>query len=240
MVAHEKPWWWRIPLWIAIGIGGWLILSLLVIILLRWIDPPASAFMIQRWVAAHFEPGDPPYVYHEWADWASIPEVVKLAVIAAEDQRFPNHGGFDLIELEQAWQRHRAGGRLRGASTISQQTAKNLFLWPGRDPLRKGLEAGLTLLIEGLWSKQRILEIYLNIAQLSPDTFGVGAASRRYLDRPVSALQAKEAALIAAVLPNPNLYRLDSPSRTVRRRADWIKTQMTQLGGVAYLRRLGD
>lgn len=130
------------------------------------------------------------------------------------------------------------GSGLRGASTISQQTAKNLFLWSGRDPIRKALEVWYTLLIETLWPKERILEVYLNIAQLSPDTFGVGAASWRYFDRPVMALSSSDAALIAAVLPNPNIYRLETPSATVQRRATWIRRQMAQLGGVSYLNKL--
>jgi monofunctional glycosyltransferase len=224
--------------WVGIALGGFAALSILMVLLLRWVDPPTSAFMAQRWVAGHFEPGDPPYVYHEWADWGSIPAAVKLAVIAAEDQRFPSHRGFDTIEIGRALQHRLNGGRLRGASTISQQTAKNLFLWSGRDPVRKGLEVWFTFLIETLWSKQRILEVYLNIAQLSPNTFGVGAASWRYFDRPVVALGAADAALIAAVLPNPNIYRLEAPSPTVKRRVTWIRRQMTQLGGVAYLNKL--
>jgi monofunctional biosynthetic peptidoglycan transglycosylase len=223
---------------IALVLAGMMALSVVLVFILRWVDPPTSAFMIQRWITAHSEPGDPPYVYHEWADWDAIPAAVKLAVIAAEDQRFPGHGGFDTIEIERAWERYRAGERLRGASTISQQTAKNLFLWSGRDPIRKGLEVWFTLLIETLWPKERILEVYLNIAQLSPDTFGVGAASWRYFDRPVMALSSSDAALIAAVLPNPNIYRLETPSATVQRRAGWIRRQMAQLGGVSYLNKL--
>jgi monofunctional biosynthetic peptidoglycan transglycosylase len=224
--------------WLGIAVAAWLVLTVLVVLALRWIDPPTSAFMLQRWVAGHFESGAPPYVYHEWVDWESIPRRVALAAVAAEDQRFPRHDGFDLVEIERAWKRYQAGGRLRGASTISQQTAKNLFLWSGRDPLRKGLEAGLTLLIEAMWPKQRILEVYLNIAQFSPDTFGVGAAAWRYFDRPVVALDTGQAALLAAVLPNPEYYRLEAPSTKVRGRADWIRRQMRNLGGAAYLERL--
>ncbi|WP_120800097.1 monofunctional biosynthetic peptidoglycan transglycosylase [Thiocapsa rosea] len=223
---------------IALVLAGLMALSVVLVLVLRWVDPPTSAFMIQRWIAAHSEPGEPPYVYHEWVDWDAIPGAVKLAVIAAEDQRFPGHRGFDTIEIERAWQRYRAGERLRGASTISQQTAKNLFLWSGRDPIRKALEVWFTFLIETLWPKERILEVYLNIAQLSPNTFGVGAASWRYFDRPVMALSASDAALIAAVLPNPNIYRLETPSSTVKRRATWIQRQMAQLGGVSYLKKL--
>ncbi len=194
--------------------------------------------MLRQWVAGHFSGEPPPYVYHEWVDWAQIPDSVALAMVAAEDQRFPSHSGFDLVEMRKAWRRYRSGGRLRGASTISQQTAKNLFLWPGQDWLRKGLEGWFTLLIEALWPKQRILEVYLNIAQFSPDTFGVGAASWRYFQRPAIALEPDQAALLAAVLPNPLIYKVDAPSARVERRARWIRSQMRQLGGTAYLKRL--
>ena len=225
-------------LWAAGLLGGFVVASVLLVSLFRWVDPPGSAVMLQHWVAAHFEGGEPPYVYHEWVDWELIPDTVALAVLAAEDQRFPTHRGFDLVELRKAVETFQEGGRLRGASTISQQTAKNLFLWSGRDYLRKGLELWLTTLIEGLWSKQRILEVYLNIAQLGPDTYGVGAASWRYLSRPVGAVDARQAALLAAVLPNPNIYRLDQPSLKVRRRAARIAQQMERLGGPAYLRKI--
>ncbi len=228
----------RLLKWLGIAVAAWLVCTVLVVVALRWIDPPTSAFMLQRWVAGHFEPADPPYVRHEWVDFDNIPGPVAVAAVAAEDQRFAEHGGFDLVELERAWKTYRNGGTLRGASTISQQTAKNLFLWSGRDPLRKALEAGLTLLIEISWPKRRILEVYLNIAQFSPDTFGVGAAAWRYFDRPVVALDSRQAALLAAVLPAPEHYRLDAPSAKVRARAAWIRRQMRNLGGSAYLEKL--
>ncbi|TVQ87669.1 MAG: monofunctional biosynthetic peptidoglycan transglycosylase [Chromatiaceae bacterium] len=212
--------------------------SVALVALLRWVDPPTSAFMLRHRLSSQWQGQAPPYLYHEWVALADLPAVVPLAVIAAEDQRFPNHRGFDLVEMRQAWARHRAGGRLRGASTISQQTAKNLFLWPGRDWLRKGLEAWFTQWIEWLWPKRRILEIYLNIAQFSPDTYGVGAASWRYFNRPAVALERRQAALLAAVLPNPEIYRLEAPSPQVQRRVAWIETQMRQLGGTGYLQRL--
>jgi monofunctional biosynthetic peptidoglycan transglycosylase len=224
--------------WTLSGVAGCLLLSLLAVLALRWVNPPTSAVMAQHWIIAHFRSGDPLPIHHQWVDWELIPASVALAVIAGEDQRFPTHGGFDLVEIRKAVETFQDGGRLRGASTISQQTAKNLFLWSGRDYLRKGLEAWFTLLIETFWSKQRILEVYLNIAQFSPDTYGVGAASWRYLDRPIFALDDADAALLAAVLPNPKRYRLDAPSANVRERAAWIQRQMQQLGGAEYLKRL--
>ncbi|MBK1645391.1 monofunctional biosynthetic peptidoglycan transglycosylase [Thiocapsa imhoffii] len=230
--------WRRLRRWLVIGLATILVCTVVPVAALRWLDPPTSSFMLQRWVAGLFDPALQVHIHHEWTDWDRIPDAVKLAVLAAEDQRFPSHRGFDRIEIERAIARHRAGGRLRGASTISQQTAKNLFLWSGRDPVRKGLEVWFTLLIETFWSKQRILEIYLNIAQFGPETYGVGAASWRYFHRPPATLTAADAALMAAVLPNPQIYRLEAPSATVRRRAEHIRLQMRRLGGVAYLQRL--
>jgi monofunctional biosynthetic peptidoglycan transglycosylase len=210
------------------------VVSILLVLSLRWIDPPASSFMLQQGISNWMKGRDVPPLRHEWVDWEAISPAVPLAVVAAEDQRFPVHSGFDLVEIEKAWSRFRSGGRLRGASTISQQVAKNLFLWQGKSWVRKGLEAWFTLAIELAWPKRRILEMYLNIAQLGPETYGVAAASMEYFHRPVEALRAKEAALLAAVLPSPERYRLEKPSAYVRRRAAWIREQMRQLG-VSYL-----
>ncbi|MBK5964374.1 monofunctional biosynthetic peptidoglycan transglycosylase [Thiocystis minor] len=240
-MRSEVPWKRRLRT-VAKGgmalVAGFILLSMAAVFLLRWVNPPTSAVMVTHWIASRVPSGNAPAVFHRWVDWELIPPPVALAVIAAEDQRFPTHHGFDLVEIRRALATFQDGGRLRGASTITQQTAKNLFLWSGRDYLRKGLEVWFTILLETFWSKQRILEVYLNIAQFSPDTYGVGAASGRYLGRHVSDLGFQEAALLAAVLPNPILYRLDAPSASVRRRAVWIGRQMRQLGGLEYLKRL--
>jgi monofunctional biosynthetic peptidoglycan transglycosylase len=225
----------RLGRWIALAIGALALASILAVGVFRWLDPPTSAFMLRHWAAAAWEGAPRPRVYHEWVGPAQIAPAMALAAVAAEDQRFPAHGGFDLVQLRRAWAAYRAGEPLRGASTISQQTAKNLFLWSGRDLLRKGVEAWFTVWIEILWPKQRILEVYLNIAQFGPDTFGVGAASWRFFDRPAVALSSTEAARLAAVLPNPVIYRIEAPSRQVLRRSRWIGRQMQQLGGSAYL-----
>ena len=215
-----------------------LLLSMAAVLLLRWVNPPTSAVMVIHSIANRFQSAKPSPVVYRWVDWERIPPAVALAAIAAEDQRFPAHHGFDLVEIRRALATFQDGGRLRGASTITQQTAKNLFLWSGRDYPRKGLEVWFTILLETFWSKQRILEVYLNIAQFGPETYGVGAASGRYLGRHVSDLGFQDAALLAAVLPNPVLYRLDAPSASVKRRAAWIGRQMRQIGGLAYLKRL--
>lgn len=205
--------------------GGILVFSILPV--------PFSMVMLERQLSAWLG-GDFRYVAH--SDWMSGDEIspwMGLAVIAAEDQHFPVHWGLDFTAIEKAVEHN--DGRMRGASTLSQQTAKNLFLWNGRSWVRKGLEAGLTLGIEAIWSKKRILTVYLNIAEFSEGTFGVEAASRRYFNKSASRLTASEAALLAAVLPNPLRFNAGAPTGYVRGRQAWIKRQMNQLGGEAFL-----
>lgn len=226
---------WRLVVGLLIALA---LTSVTAVGILRWVDPPASAFMLRHARVAAGLGRPPPHYHHHWVPWEEMPTSVRLAAIAAEDQRFPLHHGFDPVEIRRAWSHYRNGGTLRGASTITQQTAKNLFLWPERSWLRKGLEAWLTAWIELLWPKERILEVYLNIVQLSPSTYGVGAASERYFGRPVSELGLEEASLLAGVLPAPGAYRLDRPSPRLRRRADWIADQTRRLGGARYLERL--
>lgn len=199
---------------------------------------PFSAVMIERQVSAWFT-GDFSYVAH--SDWVSMDEIspfMGLAVIAAEDQKFPEHWGFDVAAIEKALAHNeRHENRVRGASTLSQQTAKNLFLWDGRSWVRKGLEAGLTLGVETVWSKKRILTVYLNIAEFGDGVFGVEAASQRYFNKPASRLSMSEAALLAAVLPNPIKFKASVPSGYVRSRQAWIMRQMRQLGGEGFMER---
>jgi len=168
-------------------------------------------------------------ILHEWMDRADIGVAAALAVVAAEDQKFANHFGFDVQSIVDSIEDSQGGKSLRGASTISQQVAKNLFLWSGRSYLRKGLEAYFTLLIELCLPKRRILEIYLNIAEFGPGVYGVPAASRYYFDKDASGLSNSEAALLAAVLPNPNRLHVDRPSEYVRERQRWIRQQMERL-----------
>jgi monofunctional glycosyltransferase len=235
VVRSVLSWGGRLLGRILVGVA---VISVAVVGLFRWVDPPVSSFMLQHvWVAAGLG-RVPPYYYQGWVPWEEIPASVKIAVIAAEDQRFPLHHGFDPVEIRNALAHYWRGGTLRGASTITQQTAKNLFLWPGRSWLRKGLEAWFAAWIEFLWPKERILEVYLNIVQLSPSTYGVGAASERYFNRSVSDLDLDQAALLAAVLPAPGAYRLDRPSARLFRRAAWIADQTRRLGGAHYLERL--
>lgn len=199
---------------------------------------PFSAVMAERQIGAWLQ-GDFGYVAH--SDWVSMDEIspwMGLAVIAAEDQTFPDHWGFDVAAIEKALSHNeRNENRIRGASTLSQQTVKNLFLWDGRSWLRKGLEAGLTVGVETVWSKKRILTVYLNIAEFGEGVFGVEAAAQRYFGKPASRLTQSEAALLAAVLPNPLRFKAAAPSGYVRSRQAWILRQMRQLGGESFMTR---
>jgi monofunctional biosynthetic peptidoglycan transglycosylase len=206
------------------------------VLALRWIHPVTTSFMTQRRIAAWWN-GDRAYhLRYRWIGWDEIAPDAGIAVVAAEDQKFPTHDGFDLEAIEDARHEYEAGGRLRGASTISQQVAKNLFLWPNRTWLRKGLEAYFTVLIEHLWPKRRILEVYLNVAEFGRGVFGIGAASEAFFDKPAARLTPAECALLAAVLPSPQQLHADRPSAYLLERRDWILRQMDRLGGPAYMR----
>ncbi len=220
--ARLRRWALRLILAAVLGSAG-------LVGLLRFIDPPYSAVMLQR-LAVEGAPQ-----HQRWVDLETVDPQMALAVVAAEDQRFPVHWGFDTVEILNAVERHLDGGGLRGASTISQQVARNLFLWQGRSFLRKGLEAWFTGLIELLWPKRRILEMYLNFAEMGERTFGVAAASQRHFGLTPDRLGRDRAALLAAVLPNPLVLRADAPSSYVRERRDWILGQMRNLGGTGYL-----
>jgi monofunctional biosynthetic peptidoglycan transglycosylase len=207
----------------------------LLVLLLRWVDPPSSAFMIGSRLGALID-GDHSYQTHyEWVDLERISPQAALAVIAAEDQQFPFHAGFDFKSIREAVRHNASSRQVRGASTISQQVAKNLFLWSGRSYLRKGLEAGFTLLIEVLWPKERILEVYLNVAEFGRGIYGVQAAAQHFYHKDARRLNRADSALLAAVLPNPRRYRVEAPSRFVLTRRDWIARQMAELGGTSYL-----
>lgn len=206
------------------------------IVFFAFLPVPFSAVMVERQVSAWLT-GDFGYVAH--SDWVSMDEIASpmaLAVMAAEDQKFPEHWGFDVDAIQSVLDRDKEGGKMRGASTLSQQTAKNLFLWDGRNWIRKGLEAGLTVGIETVWTKRRILTVYLNIVEFGDGVFGVEQAAQHFFHKPASKLTASQAALLAAVLPNPHLFKVNAPSAYVMRRQQWILRQMSQLGGESFLR----
>ena len=193
----------------------------------RWLDPPTTAFMLQARLASE-QPVD-----QRWVPLSAISPALRIAVVAAEDQKFIQHHGFDLQSISKAMNEPRR--RPRGASTISQQVAKNLYLWPGRSLVRKGLEAWLTLWIELTWSKRRILEVHLNVAEFGPGVYGAEAASRRFFGKPASRIDSAQAALLAAVLPSPSRLSAARPSRYVQRRAAQIEASVRRLGGASYL-----
>jgi monofunctional biosynthetic peptidoglycan transglycosylase len=215
---------------------AWLALTVLPVLALRWVPPLTSAFMLEaKWRALHA--GQRAYrTDYRWVAYGRISPLAGLAAVASEDQTFPFNHGFDFRAIDQAIRTAERGGRLRGASTITQQVAKNLFLWDGRSWIRKGIEAYLTVLIDVLWPKQRVLEVYLNIAQFGHGIFGVQAASERYFHEPAVRLSAPQAALLAAVLPDPVHWHVADPSRFVRWRQSWLLHQMQDLGGPAYLK----
>jgi len=219
----------------ALTVTALVVLSCGAVLMLRWVHPFTSAYMIEAHThaAAIREPGY--RTDFEWVDLEQISPNAAIAVIASEDQQFPFHAGFDFKSIRESVRASEHGRKLRGASTISQQVAKNLFLWPGGF-VRKALEAYFTVLIEVMWPKERILEMYLNIAQFGNGVYGVEAAARRFYHKPAARLTSSESALLAAVLPNPIRLRVDRPSAYVLSRRNWILGQMRDLGGASYLK----
>ena len=196
---------------------------LIYIVVLKWIDPPVTITQVVSVVEGHG-------LKRDYISMQDMSPNARLAVIASEDQLFPGHSGFDVKSIENViTQRTKKAGRLRGASTISQQVAKNVFLWQGRSWIRKGVEAYFTFMIEKIWGKERILEVYLNVAEMGAGVFGIEAASQEYFKKPAKKLSRKEAAMIAAALPNPKRYIVKPPSRYINQRYPWIMSQMHNL-----------
>ncbi len=236
----KKNWRRRLARALLIAITAVLLLTALPVLLMRWIDPLYSAFMLDAALDARAA-GQANYrTDYRWVDLEAISPQVAVAVIAAEDQLFPFHTGFDYQSIREAIRRNETSAktrrpRVRGASTISQQVAKNLFLWPGRSWLRKGCEAWFTLLIEISWPKERILEVYLNVAEFGRGIYGVEAAAQRFWRKNALRLNTYESATLAAVLPAPRRLKANAPSAYVQLRRDWIIAQMRGLGGARYL-----
>jgi monofunctional biosynthetic peptidoglycan transglycosylase len=220
----------KIQRWI-LWTGLLLLLSSIALVLpFRWINPPITAFMLQDWWISKQRPAQ------EWAALHDISPQLRVAVIASEDQLFPVHYGFDLKMIADAMEEE--PDKRRGASTISQQVAKNLYLWNGRSYARKVIEAWLTLLIETFWPKERILEVYLNIAEFGRGIYGARTASQHLFGKAPGRLNRYEAALLAAVLPNPKWRKANQPSPYVRKRAVEIMLAIRDLGGVTYLQQI--
>jgi len=212
-------------------------LSVLLVAVFRWVPPPITGLMIERKVES-WASGEPIDLQRSWRPWQTLPDDLKMAVIAAEDQKFADHWGFDIAAIRAAFAHNERGGSLRGASTLSQQVAKNLFLWSGRSWIRKGLEVWFTGWIELLWPKQRILEVYLNSVEWGDGIFGAQAAAQYHFGIGASYLSTAQASQLAAVLPNPREWNAGRPGPHVRQRASWIRQQMRQLGGSHYLNQL--
>ena len=226
----KKGWRRRILRYLVSVFGIVMFLSIALILPWRWFEPPTTAFILRDRLHNKSR------IQHRWIPMSEISSTIPIAVVASEDQKFPHHHGFDFQAISAALQEDRR--HLRGASTISQQLAKNLYLWPGRSLVRKALEAYITVVIELTWPKRRILEIYLNIVEFGPRVYGIDAASQLYFDKPPSGITSREAALLAAVLPSPKRMSPHRPSEYVRKRATDIEAAVRALGGPGYLARL--
>lgn len=200
-----------------------LIAQLVYIVLLKWVNPPITITQFTNWMEGNG-------LKRDYISYKEMSPNIKLAVMASEDQLFPDHNGFDVESIKKALsEKSKKRKRVRGASTISQQVAKNIFLWQGRSWVRKGLEVYFTFMIELIWGKERILEVYLNVAEMGKGIFGVEAASRNYFKKPAKKLTRAEAAMIAACLPNPKKFRVQPPSNYISRRYPQIMVQMNNI-----------
>jgi monofunctional glycosyltransferase len=212
----------KITLWFfGISIG--------LVILYRFVPVPVTPLMVIRLAEQAFDSKKEMRLYKDWVSIEKMSRHAPQAVVAAEDQKFMDHRGFDFEAMEKAWENNKKGKRIKGASTITQQTVKNVFLWPSRSYVRKGLEAYFTVLVELLWSKERILEVYLNVIEMGEGVYGIEAAAQTYFNKSASKLSQSQAALIAAVLPNPRRWSPARPTGYIRGRQAWIMRQMNNL-----------
>ncbi|SMD13313.1 monofunctional biosynthetic peptidoglycan transglycosylase [Pedobacter nyackensis] len=216
----------RIFLW-------FLLVSVLWVLAYRFINPPITLLMVLRNIERKTE-GKPLKMEKDWVDFVDIADNMKRAAVSAEDQLFLNHIGFDVKAIEKAFETNKKSKRVKGGSTISQQTAKNVFLWPGRSWIRKGFEAYFTLLIEAFWSKERILEVYLNVIEMGDGIYGAEAAAQAYFGKSCTTLSRSQAALIAACFPNPRKWSPKNPTRYIKHRQYLIMRNMKRLGPLDF------
>lgn len=223
----------RVFKFIAKSIAWFIVFSVVIVVLFKWIPVPVTPLMVIRYFE---QPNTQEKVMwkHDWVSINNISKNLQLAVICSEDQNFLKHHGFDVKAIEKAIEHNKKGKRIRGASTISQQTAKNVFLWPQRSWLRKGLETYFTFLIELFWSKERIMEVYLNSIEMGRGIYGAEAATQYWFKKPASKLTAYEAAAIASILPNPIQYKASPASNYIEKRKVWIVRQMGYFGALDY------
>lgn len=233
-IASKTGW-----LWFGSSRGLTVFSSLLLGLMLLFsiVPVPYSAYMLQKKAESVLQ-GESYTIKKEWVSLKHISWQMQMAVIASEDQRFESHFGIDLQAIEMALRLNAKSKKVRGGSTISQQTVKNLFLWHGQSWIRKGIELPLTLLLENMWSKDRILEVYLNIAEFGEGIFGVEAAAQHFFKKSAKNLTLQESALLAASLPNPLIYKVNKPGPNMKKRQAWIIRQVNLLGGKSYLERL--
>lgn len=205
-------------------------ISVFLVLFFKWVPVPATSLMAIRALSSDA----PPRYEHDWVPMEEISPNLQLAVVASEDQKFLVHNGFDIEAIEKAMESNKKGKRIRGGSTITQQTAKNVFLWPQRSWIRKGFEAYFTFLIELLWDKERILEVYLNSIEMGDGIYGAEAAAQFWFNKSAAKLSPQEAAAIAAILPNPRKYKANPATRYIANRKAWINRQMRQLGPLNF------
>lgn len=207
-----------------------IIVSIGLVLLFKWVPVPITPLMVIR----YFEKDSPKILKHDWEPIENISKNLQLAVICSEDQNFLKHNGFDIKAIEKAYENNKKGKRIKGGSTISQQTAKNVFLWPQRSWFRKGLETYFTFLIELFWSKERIMEVYLNTIEMGNGIYGAEAAAQHWFKKPASKLSKVEASAIAAILPNPRKYKANPVTNYIASRKNWIMRQMNFYGALNY------
>lgn len=233
-ISSKLGWFWFGSSRLGTTIGG----ALLSVMLIFSVLPvPYSAYMLEQKVS-HLLAGERYEIKKKWVSLDNIAWQMQMAVIAGEDQGFDSHFGIDLNAIQRALIRNSKSKKVYGASTISQQTVKNMFLWHGQSWIRKGIELPLTVAVENVWGKERILEVYLNVAEFGRGIFGVEAAAQHFFRKSAKNLTLQESALLAASLPNPLVYRVDKPGATMRKRQAWIIQQVNNLGGKRYLEKL--
>ena len=219
-------------------IGAFMYITFVAVLVFKWVPPPTTSFMIQQKMKAYGKDANQKNVIYKWKDWEQISPYIKIAVIASEDQNFATHWGFDINAIKKAIDEYQEGQNLRGASTITQQVAKNLFLWPGKSFIRKGMEAYITVLLEVLWSKKRILEVYINIAQFGDHVYGAPAASEEFFNIDSANLDIFRSSLMATALPNPTRYDIGNPSDYMLERRIWVVKYMLFLGLEEHLKKI--
>ncbi|REG87123.1 monofunctional biosynthetic peptidoglycan transglycosylase [Algoriphagus antarcticus] len=216
---------WKTTMW-------FLIISVGLTVIYRFIPVPITPLMVIRVFEQAFDSEKEVRLRKDWVPFSEISKNAPQAVYASEDQKFLVHNGFDIDAMKKAWENNKKGKRVKGASTITQQTVKNVFLWPSRSYIRKGLEAYFTVLVELIWSKERIMEVYLNVIEMGDGIYGIEAASQTYYNKPASKLNRNQAAMIAAVLPNPRRWSPAKPTSYIIGRQSWILRQMNNLAPI--------